>query len=113
MGALLANMIAMLVGIMVIGFATWGAYDFIDNGITYGSSGTEATIEIYVTVVLLGGFAMVLSTLALMYDCCCSEGFDIFGVSIRGFHSVCFLVGRLGWSQFQIFVSSNNESYFD
>ncbi|XP_072014456.1 uncharacterized protein [Amphiura filiformis] len=69
-GAILANMIAVFVGIAVIGFSTWAAWDDLDIGIIYGV--TESAIEIYVTVVLLGAFSMILALVALMFDCCCN-----------------------------------------
>lgn len=68
-GALVGNMIAMLMGILVIAFATWGSFDHLEEGIEYAV--TEPSIDVYITVVLMGIFVMILSLIAMMFDCCC------------------------------------------
>ena len=76
-GALVGNLIAMLMGILVIAFATWGSYDHLEEGI---DAETEQSIDVYITVVLMGIFVWILSLIAMMYDCCC-RGPGMMGVS--------------------------------
>ena len=87
------NMLVIIVGLIIIGFATWGALDHLTQGIIVGDStvgGTEQAIEVYVTIVLLAVFGFLLGMITLMADCYCGDG-DIFGgvVEVSVTTSVC------------------------
>ena len=75
MSGLLVNMFAVFIGIAIIGFSTWAAWDNLDRGIIYGETGTERQIELYITIILLGTFSFILALVAMMADCCCNAFF--------------------------------------